>query len=80
MEDVLDLYAEPDDSRRPIVCVDERPYQLLADARPPLPPAPGQPTREDYEYQRNGACNLFAFFQPQDDSVASGEPPGDTLR
>jgi hypothetical protein len=61
MEDVLDLYFDPG---RPQVCFDERPYQLVAEARLPLPAHPGQPERYDYEYQRKGTCNLFAFFQP----------------
>ena len=59
MEDVLDLYAEPYDSQRPVVCFDETSTQLLADAQPPIPAAPGQPRREDYEYRRQGTCNLF---------------------
>jgi len=64
MEDVLDLYAQPPDPRRPLVCFDERPVQLVAHARAPLPPAPGQPARIDYEYVRRGTCNLFTFFAP----------------
>ncbi len=54
MEDVLDLYAEPYDPKRPVVCFDERPVQLISEVRQPLPPEPGQPERFDYEYQRNG--------------------------
>ncbi len=49
MEDVLDLYAEPDDPQRPRVGFDECPYQLLDEARPPVPPQPGQPARQDSE-------------------------------
>lgn len=64
MEDVLDLYEEPDDPKRPRVCFDERPCQLISDVREPLPPQPGQPAREDYEYRRNGTCNLFVFTEP----------------
>ena len=64
MEDVLDLYAEPPDERRPLVTFDEKPYQLLADVRPPKPCAPGQPAREDYEYRREGTCNLFLMLAP----------------
>jgi hypothetical protein len=64
MEDVLDLYGESFDSKRPQVCFDERPYQLVAETRLPLPGGPGQPERYDYEYQRKGTCNLFTFFQP----------------
>jgi hypothetical protein len=64
MEDVLDLYAEAPDPRRPHVCFDEKPYQLLSHTRPPLPVAPGQAERIDYEYRREGTCNLFLFFDP----------------
>ncbi len=64
MEDVLDLYAEPYDPKRPVVCFDERPYQLLGDKYDPLPMEPGQPQRVDYEYERQGRCNLFLLFQP----------------
>ncbi len=64
MEDVLDLYAEPFDARRPWVCFDEKPYQLLSDVRAPLLPAPGQPKRIDYEYRREGTCNIFLLLDP----------------
>jgi DDE superfamily endonuclease len=64
MEDVLDLYGESFDPKRPQVCFDERPYQLVAETRLPLAGGPGQPERYDYEYQRKGTCNLFTFFQP----------------
>ena len=59
MEDVLDLYAEPYDPQRPVVCFDETSTQLLAETRPPLPPRPGLPLRQDYEYRREGTRNLF---------------------
>ena len=64
MEDVLDLYAEAYDPQRPVVCLDESPYQLVSEKRAPIPAAPGQPVRYDYEYKREGTCNLFMFFQP----------------
>jgi hypothetical protein len=64
MEDLLDLYAEPPDPLRPVVCLDERPVALHGHARPPLPPAPGVPAREDYEYQRCGTGCLAAAFDP----------------
>lgn len=64
MEDVLDLYHEAYQYDQPLVCFDEKMCQLLADARPELPPEPGQPRRQDYEYVRKGTCNLFMFFQP----------------
>ena len=65
MEDVLDLYAEPYDPTRPVVCFDKTSTQLLADIRPSIPPAPGRPRREDYEYQRNGTRNLFLTCEPR---------------
>jgi hypothetical protein len=64
MEDLLDLYAEDFDPLRPVVCFDELPYQLVAETCLPLPLRPGKPLRYDYEYRRNGTCNLFMFFQP----------------
>ncbi len=64
MEDVLDLYAQPYDPKQPVVCFDEKPYQLIGDVRHPLPMKPGQAQRYDYEYKRNGTCNIFLFFQP----------------
>jgi hypothetical protein len=64
MEDLLELYAEPYDWRHPVVCFDERPYQLVEETRLPLPAKPGRPARYDFEYKRQGTCNLFVFFQP----------------
>lgn len=61
MEDVLDLYAEPSDPKRPVVCFDEKPYQLVGETRVPVPAQPGQRKRVDYEYRRNGTANIFAF-------------------
>ena len=60
----MDLYAEPYDPVRPQVCLDESPYQLISETRQPVPVAPGQLARVDYEYKREGTCNLFMFFQP----------------
>jgi transposase len=62
MEDVLDLYAETSDPKRPVVCFDESPTQLIGEVRQPVPAAPGQPRRYDYEYRRNGTVNLFVFL------------------
>src|SRR6185436_5534620 len=59
MEDVLDLYAEPPDPARPVVCLDESPVQLIGEVREPLPASPGEVARVDYEYRRNGTVNLF---------------------
>ena len=64
MEDVLDLYAEPYDPERPVVCFDETSTQLLADVREPLLAKPGRPRREDYEYRREGTRNLFLSCEP----------------
>ena len=64
MEDILDLYERGYDFRYPIICLDEKPYQLLRDILSPLPPEPGKPWREDYTYERNGTCNLFVIFCP----------------
>ena len=62
MEDVLDLYAEPPDPKRPVVCFDESPIQLIGEVRPPIPARPGQLERYDFEYKRNGTANLFVFL------------------
>jgi hypothetical protein len=64
MEDILSVYTRPYDPRRPQVCLDEMPEQLLADARPPLPMEPGRPERVDYEYERRGTANLFMACEP----------------
>src|SRR5712664_1572436 len=61
MEDVLDLYAEAPDPKRPVVCFDESPIQLIGEVRRPIPPKPGQFERYDCEYRRNGTANLFVF-------------------
>jgi transposase len=62
MEDVLDLYAEAPDPKRPVVCFDESPTQLIGEVRQPIPPEPGQLERYDCEYKRNGTANLFIFL------------------
>ncbi|MFZ2078618.1 MAG: IS630 family transposase [Xanthobacteraceae bacterium] len=59
MEDVLDLYTEAPDPKHPVVCFDESPTQLIGEVRQPIPPAPAQLERYDYEYRRNGTVNLF---------------------
>jgi len=64
MEDVLDLYAAEHTPAEPLVCMDEASKQLLRDERAPLPPARGQPAREDYHYERRGVQALFCFFDP----------------
>lgn len=62
MEDVLDLYAEPPDPARPVVCFDESPIQLIGEVRTPIPAKPGRPQRYDSEYRRNGTANIFVFL------------------
>jgi DDE superfamily endonuclease len=64
MEEVLDLYEEPYDEKRPVVCFDERPCQLLAEVREPLPVGAGRPERRDHEYERRGMVHLFVAFEP----------------
>jgi hypothetical protein len=64
MEDVLDLYHQPYDAKRPLVCIDEVSKQLVAETRQPVPARPGQPRRYDYEYRREGVANLFMVFEP----------------
>ena len=65
MEDVLDLYAEPYDPKRPVVCFDETSKQLVAEQRSSIPAKPGRRERFDYEYKRNGTRNLFMCCEPQ---------------
>ncbi|MEO5366935.1 MAG: IS630 family transposase [Magnetococcus sp. WYHC-3] len=64
MEDVLDVYKRPYDSRFPVVCLDETSKQLISEVRVPVPASPGQPARKDYEYQRNGVASLFMVNEP----------------
>ena len=64
MEEVLDLYEEPYDEKRPVVCFDERPCQLRAEIREPLPHAACRPKRRDHEYERRGMAHLFVAFEP----------------
>jgi len=64
MEDVLDVYTHPYDPASPQVCMDEMSKQLIGETRVPVPAAPGQVARFDYEYERLGVANLFIFFEP----------------
>jgi len=64
MEDILSVYARIYDPRRPVVCMDEKPYQLLDHARDPIPAAPGRDLREDSEYIRHGTCSIFVWVEP----------------
>lgn len=64
MEDVLELLSEPYDPKRPVVCFDEKPVQLLQDIREPKPVRPKQPKLQDYEYKREGTANIFMTVEP----------------
>jgi len=64
MEDILSVYARIHDPRRPVVCMDEKPYQLLAHARDPIPAAAGRDLRVDSEYVRCGTCSIFVWVEP----------------
>src|SRR5680860_577626 len=64
MEDVLDSYARPYDPKVPVVCMDEKPYQLLGHARAPIPATPGSDRKEDSEYVRGGTCSIFVWVEP----------------
>ena len=64
MEDVLEVYTRPLDPKRPLVCLDEMPKQLIGESRTPLPAESGQPERYDYEYVRNGVANIFCICEP----------------
>jgi transposase len=64
MEDVLDVYKRPYDSKYPVVCMDETSKQHLKETRQPILMAPGQPMRYDTEYERNGTSNIFIHFEP----------------
>lgn len=64
MEDVLDVYKRPYDPQYPVVCFDESNKQLVAEIINTTPMEPGEPQRYDYQYERNGVCNLFMFFEP----------------
>ena len=64
MEQVLDVYKRPYDARRPVVCMDESPRQLIRETRLPLMAARGRAERYDYEYERCGVCNVFMAVEP----------------
>ncbi len=64
MEDTLEVYHRPYDPRRPVVCVDEKPVQLLSEVRQGLPAKPGSVARRDHEYKREGTANVFVAFEP----------------
>jgi len=64
MEDVLDLYQTPYSENYPVICMDEKPLQLLGETRESIPMEPGNPERRDGEYVRNGTCSIFIFTEP----------------
>jgi transposase len=65
MYDLLALYAKPFCPHEPVICIDEKSLQLIGHRRQPLPMAPHAPTKEDYEYTRNGTTNLFVAVEPK---------------
>jgi transposase len=64
MENVLAVYTRPEDSQRPVVCLDEKSKQLVGQTVTPVAAQPGQPERHDYEYERHGTANLFMMVEP----------------
>jgi len=64
MEDILDVYELPYNPLCPVVCMDEKPYQLLGDVRESWAMRPGDTEKVDFEYTRNGTCSIFAFIEP----------------
>jgi hypothetical protein len=64
MEDVLEVYHRPHQPGTPVVCMDEKPYQLLGHARAPIPASPGRDRKEDSEYVRHGTCSIFVWVEP----------------
>jgi len=64
MEDILDTYCLPFDEDVPLICMDEKPYQLLDDVLRPIPMKRGKKKKIDYEYERKGTCSIFVFTEP----------------
>jgi hypothetical protein len=64
MEDVIEVYSRPYDPMKPVVCMDEKPYQKLSDVRESLPAKPGSIKKVDSEYQREGTCSIFIYTEP----------------
>ena len=75
MEDVLDVYQQPYDEKYPLWCMDEKPFQLLDESRRPLPMRPGDITRIDDEYIRNGTVSVFCFIQPHTGKIIHAVEP-----
>lgn len=64
MKHILGLYQEEADPKRPLICFDEKPMQIVGSTREEVPMKPGKPERADYEYERHGTQNSFMFFAP----------------
>lgn len=75
MEDILDLYQQPFDPKRPLWCMDEKPYQILDDARKPLEMRPGDIKKIDCDYVRNGTVSVFCFIQPHSGRILHSVEP-----
>ena len=75
MEDILDVYQLPHDPKRPVWCMDEKPYQLLDESRKPLPMRPGDIRKIDSEYVRNGTVSVFCFIQPHTGRIIHAVEP-----
>ena len=75
MEDILDVYQRPYDPKYPLWCMDEKPYQILGEAREPLPMRPGNLAKVDSEYVRNGTVSIFCFIQPHTGKILHSVEP-----
>ena len=64
MEKVLEVYKRPYDEKHPVVCMDESPKQLIGETKTPIEAKPGSEEKYDYEYVRNGVCNIFMSVEP----------------
>lgn len=64
MEEVLETYEKPYDPKRPVLCMDEQPVQLLKETRQPIAATKEHPRRVDYEYERAGTASIFMFTEP----------------
>lgn len=62
---LLNLYNKPYNPEFPVVCFDEKSKQLLEDSRSAIPMKPGHVKKYDYEYRRNGTCNIFVAVEPK---------------
>lgn len=64
LEEVLDIYAQPYNPKRPVICMDEQPVQLQGEVRTPIAATAKQPKRVDYEYERAGTASIFMVTEP----------------